>query len=548
MRFYTINIVNTGEDISVDENTYLVDIARKIKLNSKILCAKVNGRLKSLDYRPSGDCSVEFFDISSVYGFRTYQRSCLFMMLAAFNEVFGSDCVVWAEHSIRDNYYCRIYDREPTQEELDAVVDKMRAYSEDGDRIERILVSLEDSAQIFKKYNLTNRLNAIKYSHSDNIVLHKLNNFYEYIHGPLVPETSYIKIFDIQKYGEGFILKFQDPQNVGFLNDKPIYTKLMNVFTESNDWLRILNVDSVYELNQSISKNNFKQNILVSEALHERKIAEIVDKIKQNNKKIVMIAGPSSSGKTTFSKRVAVQMRVVGMNPYIISLDDYYKNREDIPFEADGTRNFERLSTIDVERFNSDMNKLIDGEKVETPLYDFLTGERKAETKAIQLGENDVLIIEGIHGINEKLSYNIPSKDKFKIYICALTQINVDEHNRISTSDTRLIRRIVRDNLYRGTSARQTLEMWDKVLNGEEENIYPYQEEADAMFNSSLIYELSVLKIYAEPLLYDIERGEATYSEARRLLNLLHCFLGVDSQNIPANSIIREFIGGSCFE
>lgn len=549
MKYYNVLIVNNKENIVVDENTTIFDLSRQFKniLKGKILNAKVNGDITALDTRINRDCNLEFFDITSDIGFRTYQRSCFFVMLAAASDVLGNETVIWAEHTVDKNYFCCCYDREISDEDILKIKHKMAEIVDSGYRIEKLTVPMDEGIKIFKKYGLIHRIQSLKYLKKSQISLYKLNDFYDYLYGPLVPDTSYVKIFDISRCQNGFILRFEDPDNIGKLNKKTIYPKLMQIFSEHNIWSRILNIDTVFTLNNSIVKNTFKENIWVAEALHEKRIAEIADVILKKKKKIIMIAGPSSSGKTTFSKRLSIQLRVLGLNPKIISLDDYYKNRADVPLEKDGTPNFEKLSSIDVERFNEDMLRLLNGEEVETPLFDFFTGSRKSETKAVSMNNNDVLVIEGIHGINENLSYSIPKEDKFKIYICALTQLNIDEHNRISTSDTRLIRRIVRDNHFRGFSARNTMAMWPKVLQGEEENIYPYQEQADVMFNSSLIYELSILKSYVEPLLYDIEKGDAFYSEARRLLNILNCFIAVDSTLVPPNSLIREFIGGSCF-
>lgn len=549
MKYYNINILNTKETISVDENTILADIGKKFKktLGNTILSAKVNGIVKTLDYKIKSDCDVELFDITSSIGFSTYQRSCLFIMFAAFSEVMGNETVVWSEHTMSKNFFCCIYDREITEEEIKLVKDKMTEIVSSDYRIEKLTVSIDDGVKLFRKYGLDNRIKSLKYLKQSEITIYKLNDYYDYLYGAIVPETSYINIFDLEKCENGFLLKFEDSANPGNLNNSVFYPKLMQIFREHNQWSKILKIDTVSALNDSIARGKLKNNILVAEALHEKKISEIADMIYRQNKNVVMIAGPSSSGKTTFSKRLSVQLRVLGLSPQIISLDDYYKNREDIPLEPDGSKNFENLSTIDVEKFNSDVTKLLNGESVETPLYNFHTGFRKSETKKLKLKSNDVLVVEGIHGINENLSYSIPKEYKFKIFISALTQLNLDEHNRISTADTRLIRRIVRDHLFRGFSARDTLEMWHKVLAGEEENIYPYQEQADIMFNSSLVYELSLLKSFAEPLLYDIDKRDGQYAEAKRLLNILNSFLAIDSYLIPQNSLMREFIGGSCF-
>jgi uridine kinase len=306
-------------------------------------------------------------------------------------------------------------------------------------------------------------------------------------------------------------------------------------------------VDTVGSLNDEVCNGNARDIIWTAEGLHEKKIADIADKIADKNRRLVMIAGPSSSGKTTFSKRLCIQLKVSGLKPHVISLDDYYKNRMDIPLEADGSRNFEVLESLDVKQFNEDLQSLLEGKTVSMPTYNFMTGMREYKGNSITLGDNEVLVIEGIHGINERLTPDIDRSDKFKVYISALTQLNLDEHNRISTTDTRMIRRIVRDNLFRGFDAKNTIDIWPKVLTGEEMNIFPYQEEADVMFNSALVYELSVLKPFVEPALFGIASTDKEYPEARRIINFLNNFITISPSDIPPNSLIREFIGGSCF-
>ena len=336
-------------------------------------------------------------------------------------------------------------------------------------------------------------------------------------------------------------------QTKKILNDVKKYPKLTTVFNEYEEWSRILRVSALPSLNKLICSGKTKDIIFTAEALHEKKIAEIADKINKQNKKIVLIAGPSSSGKTTFAKRLAIQLIATGKIPQVISLDDYYKNRDDVPEDSNGRKNFENLSSLDIEQFNKDMLNLLKYQPVDTPLYDMATGLRKVESKKIQLEDNSILIVEGIHGINEQLTIDIPKEDKFKIYISALTQLNIDEHNRIATTDNRLIRRLVRDHYFRGFDLRTTINMWPDVLAGERENIFPYQEQADAIFNSALVYELSVLKLMVEPLLFNIDRTDSTYLEARRLLNLLNSFIAIPETDVPSNSILREFIGHSCF-
>jgi uridine kinase len=363
----------------------------------------------------------------------------------------------------------------------------------------------------------------------------------------MVPNTSYLKVFKLMPFNDGFILQFEAPERVGQLNEAKVYPKWAQVFDEYSKWSRIIGVETVGSLNESVCRGESRDIIWTAEGLHEKKIADIADKIANKGRRLVMIAGPSSSGKTTFAKRLCIQLKVAGLKPYSISLDDYYRNRDDIEPEPDGTRNFERLEALDVKLFNEDLQNLLEGKTVQLPTFNFLTGRREYKGNHISLGEGEVLVIEGIHGINEKLTPTIDRSDKFKVYISALTQLNLDEHNRISTTDTRMIRRIVRDNQFRGFDAKSTIDIWPTVLTGEEMNIFPYQEEADAMFNSALVYELSVLKSFVEPALFGIDKNEREYSEAKRLLNFLNNFITISPSDIPTNSIMREFIGGSCF-
>jgi len=413
--------------------------------------------------------------------------------------------------------------------------------------IESCSFPIEDCFEIFKENNLINRLQSLKFVESGIINLYKLKDFYDFFNDKIVPSTSYIKKFDLKKFENGFLLIFANKEDSNKLNEIKKYPKLTTVFNEYEEWSRILKVSALPSLNKLICSGKTKDIIFTAEALHEKKIAEIADKINKQNKKIVLIAGPSSSGKTTFAKRLAIQLIATGKMPQVISLDDYYKNRDDVPEDSNGRKNFENLSSLDIEQFNKDMLNLLKYRPVNTPLYDMVTGLRKVESKKIQLEDNSVLIVEGIHGINEQLTVDIQKENKFKIYISALTQLNIDEHNRIATTDNRLIRRLVRDHYFRGFDLRTTINMWPDVLAGERENIFPYQEQADAMFNSALVYELSVLKLMVEPLLFNIDRSDSTYLEARRLLNLLNSFIAIPETDVPSNSILREFIGHSCF-
>ena len=387
-----------------------------------------------------------------------------------------------------------------------------------------------------------------KYRRTSTVNLYELDGIKNYFYGYMMPNTKEVRLFKLIPYAHGFILLFPNEQNPVELAHFVPQPKLSHVFKESENWARILDVDIVASLNNLITEGKLPDLIRVSEALHEKKIAQIADSISQHSKvRLVLIAGPSSSGKTTFAQRLCIQLRVNGLKPHVISIDDYFVDRENTPRDEYGEYDFEALEAIDIKLFNEHMARLIAGETVEIPRFNFKTGKREYKGHTITLEEEDVLVIEGIHGLNEKLSYAIPKENKFKVYVSCLTQLNVDYHNRIPTTDTRLIRRMVRDYQYRGLSAEQTLAQWASVRRGENKNIFPFQEEADVMFNTVLLYELAVLKNKAEPLLFGIDRRSPYYSEAKRLLKFLEYFLAAGTEGIPYNSIIREFVGGSCF-
>ena len=394
-----------------------------------------------------------------------------------------------------------------------------------------------DKARLFR-YRMVSRVN-----------VYSIDGFEDYYYGYMVQNTSYIRYFDLLPYHYGFVLmlpNMSDPKKIPpFVPQE----KLFAVLAESSRWGRLARLENVGALNEAVSRGEMPHLILIQEALQEKKIAEIAAAVSaRRNVKFVMIAGPSSSGKTTFAHRLSIQLEAIGLKPHPIEVDNYFVNRVDSPRDADGNYNYEVLECLDVELFNRDMTALLNGEEVELPYYNFKKGVREYHGNRLRLGEEDLLVIEGIHCLNDRLSHSLPKESKYKIYISALTQLNVDEHNRIPTTDGRLLRRMVRDARTRGASAQDTIRMWPSVRRGEEENIFPYQEEADAMFNSALIYELAVLKQYAQPLLFRIPRSSEEYLEAKRLLKFLDYFIGVSSEDIPKNSILREFIGGSCLD
>ena len=387
-----------------------------------------------------------------------------------------------------------------------------------------------------------------RYRRASRVNIYRLGNFEDYFYGYMVPDTSYLKYFELYLYDAGFVIQFplqKQPDTVPPF--KPQH-KVFQVMKESVSWGDMLEVSTVGDLNDCISRGGMQDLVMAQEALQERKIAEIARTIAEDrSRKFIMIAGPSSSGKTTFSHRLSIQLKAAGLKPHPIAVDNYFVEREDTPKDEDGNYNFECLGAIDIKLFNDQMSALLRGEEVSMPTFNFLTGKKEYKGNTMQLGPDDVLVIEGIHCLNDALSHSLPKENKFKIYLSALTQLNIDEHNRIATTDGRLIRRMVRDARTRGASAKKTISMWPSVRRGEDENIFPYQGDADVVFNSALIYELSVLKQYAEPLLFGIRQGEPEYLEAKRLLKFLNYFQGVDSNLVPQNSILREFIGGSYF-
>ena len=410
-------------------------------------------------------------------------------------------------------------------------------------------VGTSDAIELFHRHGMYDKEKLFRFRRVSRVNIYSLEDFEDYFYGYMVNHTGYLKYFELYPYDKGLVMQLPDRENPQQVPPFKPWPKIFHVQQESAHWGEMIGADTVGDLNEQITLKGANELILIAEALQEAKISQIAERISQDrSKKFVMIAGPSSSGKTTFSHRLSIQLSAHGLRPHPIAVDNYFVNREDTPLDEDGNYNFECLEAIDVERFNQDMINLLKGERVELPTFNFKTGQREYRGDFLQLGPEDVLVIEGIHCLNDRLSYSLPMESKFKIYISALTQLNIDEHNRIPTTDGRLIRRIVRDARTRGSSAKATIAMWNSVRRGEEENIFPYQESADVMFNSALIYELAVLKLYAEPLLFSIQPGEPEYDEAKRLLKFLDYFVGVPSEAIPHNSILREFVGGGCFD
>lgn len=517
---------------------------------SPIVAAIVDGSLRELTYVVDGDSNVEFLDMSSEIGMKIYIRSLIFLFVKACYDVFP-DCKVHVEHSLGDGLYCEVVRKEPlSEDDVESIEKRMRQLVERDIPIQKYKMPLKEAIAMFKESGMEDKVRVLKYRKSDFINIYEIDGTKDYFYGYLVPSTGYLKWFGLKFYLPGIILQHpnkSNPTQVAEYHEQP---KLASIFRESDRWAHILGVPDVGALNELITSGKSGEIIRVAEALHEKKIAQIADTIANEKERlrIILIAGPSSSGKTTFAQRLIVQLRVNGLRPISISLDDYFLDRDKTPLGDDGKPDFEALEAIDLRLFNQQLAQLIQGKEVIVPRYNFHTGKREYPDIPTKIEKDQPIIIEGIHGLNERLTASIPKENKFKIYISALTQLGIDNHNRISTTDTRLLRRLVRDSWQRSTDAKTTISVWPKVLKGAQANIFPYQEEADVMFNSALVYEIAVIKKYAEPLLKQITPQDPEYIKAKHLLKFLEYFEPIeDERDIPLTSIIREFIGGSCF-
>lgn len=511
-----------------------------------------DGKLCELHKKLKKDGVLEFITTGDEIGHQTYKRSASLLLLKAIYHVAGHKNIkkVTLHYSVDAGYYYTIDGNvEITEAFLAQVKTYMLELAEKKIPIRKRSVGTNEAIEIFHEHGMYDKEKLFRFRRVSRVNIYSLDGFEDYFYGFMVNHTGYLKHFELYPYDNGLVLQLPTQANPSEVPPFCPRPKIFRIQKESERWGETMQADTVGALNEQIVKKGASQLLLIAEALQESKISQIARTIAENkDKKFVMIAGPSSSGKTTFSHRLSIQLSAHGLRPHPIAVDNYFVNRPDTPLDENGNYNFECLEAIDVKQFNEDMVRLLKGEEVELPYFNFKTGQREYRGDYLKLGKEDVLVIEGIHCLNDKLSSSLPTESKFKIYISALTQLNIDEHNRIPTTDGRLIRRIVRDARTRGASAKQTIAMWNSVRRGEEENIFPYQESADVMFNSALIYELAVLKLYAEPLLFSIEPGEPEYNEAKRLLKFLDYFLGIPGESIPSNSILREFIGGGCFD
>lgn len=536
---------------SVKRDSTLLELSKDYnnQFKSAIVAAKVNNDLKELSSSVIEDCTVEFVDLTTDDGMRMYRRSLYFILIKAAHDLFPERRVK-ISHSISKGLYCEINgENEITPDEVTQLENRMREIVDAQYPFVKREIPMEEAEEIFIKSGRLDRFHAVEHREKHYVTVYDCCGLEDYFYGYMVPHTGYIKLFELKHYSPGIVVMFPDKSNPHVLPEFKEHRKLFNVFKEYKRWNDILGVSNVGALNDIVKAGKICDLMRVSEALQEKKIAQIADMITQcdNKKRVVLISGPSSSGKTTTANRLAIQLRVNGIRPVTISLDDYFVDREKNPKDENGDYDFESLESIDIPLFNQQLADLIQGKEVEAPIYNFPKGRRESVGKKMRIDEDQLLIIEGIHGLNERLTASIPRESKFKVYVSALTSMNIDDHNRIPTTDTRIIRRIVRDYQFRGASALSTIKRWPSVRRGEEKNIFPFQEEADVMFNSFLIYELGVLKNLAEPVLKQIDSSLPEYSEAKRLVEFLSYFLPIDAYEIPMNSIVREFIGGSCF-
>lgn len=521
------------------------------KKEHEIVLVTVNGKLQELYKKLKKDCEIKLITTAEDAGNRSYVRSVTQLMLKAIYDIIPREKLekVSVLFSLSKGYYCKIIGEVTVNQELlDQVKARMLELVKEDIPFKKRSIHTDDAIALFQGHRMYDKERLFRYRRVSRVNIYSLNEFEDYYYGYMVPSTGCLKYFELYLYDEGFVLQMPRKKAPTVVAPFEPQKKLFQVLKESKEWGERLGISTVGELNEKISKGKLNDIVLVQEALQEKKISEIAYKITERKQsKFIMIAGPSSSGKTTFSHRLSIQLQAHGLCPHLISLDDYFIDRLKCPLDEFGKYDFESLRALDVEQFNIDMTALLKGEKIELPVYNFKTGKREYRGNYLQLGKEDVLVLEGIHGLNDALSYTLPKESKFKIYISALTQLNIDEHNRIPSTDGRLIRRMVRDNRTRNITAKGTLEMWDSVRRGEEQYIFPYQEEADVMFNSALVYELAALKQFAEPILFQIEKDDPCYAEAKRLLKFLDYFLGMTTEDIPKNSILREFVGKGCF-
>ena len=544
-----VKVTYLGKSYMYPKDITLEDISKDFQDNysETIIMAEVNGRPYELNYKVTDDVTVDFFDLTSPTGNRVYESGLIFVLEKACLNMLNSEIEV--KYSIDKGIYIKTH-KKITKEDLDKVSREMKEIVKRNLPIQKNLVNRLEAIEYYKSTKSYDKVNVLKYSVNTNVNLYRLMDIYNYFFSYLPVSTGALKEFKLTYIDQNsFVLRYP---NIYYLNKIPVYKhhdKLFNEFKKYDEWSEKLGIENVSSLNNKVTKGSVDDIVLLSENIQNNSLFKIAETIYNNKKlKLILLAGPSSSGKTTTSKKLELFLKGFGLNPIAISIDNYFVDRDKTPRLPDGSYDFESLNSINVELFNKNLKDLLDGKEVTLPVYNFITGKSELSDESIKLGEKEILIVEGLHALNEELTYSIDRKNKYKIYLCPLTVLSLDNHNRIRTTDNRLLRRIIRDNRTRGYSASDTLSTWGKVREGEEKYVFPFQDEADVIFNTSLIYELGVLKTYAEPLLYSVEESDPMYKEAVRLLNLLKNILPISNDYIPVDSIVREFIGGGYFK
>lgn len=542
-----ITVIYNKEKKHYKKGISLLEISKDYEklYQHKILAAKVNNSIEPLTYQLEEDAEIDFYDMSSNIGNKIYERTAILVLSKAVLDEYREQ--VRIEHSIDKGIYCTINNL--TVEKLKTIKNRMKEIIEESHPIEKLNISRIKAIKYYETRKMYDKVNLLKYLSNSYVTIYKLDNIYDYMYGEMALNTSYITDFNLEYVNDsGFALMLPFTYDDNKVNNYKHHEKLFNSVMDYVEWSNKIGMRNVSDLNEMLSKGKWNDLIFMSEALYNKNLLDIAKTIATNKDiKMVLIAGPSCSGKTTTSKKLAMFLESEGLNPVALSVDDYFKERIETPVDENGFKDYESIDAIDTNLFNEQLNKLINGEEVVIPTYNFIKGEKEYKNK-LKLKENGILIIEGLHSLNDELTKTIPSNNKYRIYISPLTSLNLDNHNRLNTTDNRLLRRIVRDNLTRGYNASDTLESWQRVRKGETKYVFPYQDKSDIVLNTSLIYEMNVLKVYAEPLLFSVDSSDPNYMEAIRLVNLLRMILPMPSTSIPLDSVMREFIGNGCFE
>ena len=541
--------LNGKEKEITNENKTIAELFQtEIESDDTIIACNCNNEIKSLNYIPKENDKINFINTQSRDGKRIYIRGLLYIMSKAFCECYP-EALLSVNYQLTNAMYCEIENMQVTSEIIEKVSQKMREIIEQNLPVRKIEMTKEEAEKFYEKERTLRGKLQLDNKQKDEVSLYFCDEYYNYFYGVMPITTGFVRVFEMLPYNDGFLLRYPSKENPHTLENGTTSKKLVATLDEYKDIHRVLDINTVYKLNKQITNGNSAELVLLAEALHEKKISDIADNIiNKKGVKVVLIAGPSSSGKTTFAKRLGIQLRLNGLKPVTISVDNYFVERKDTPLDENGNYDFECLESIDLKLFNEHLTTLLNGGEILCPTFDFKEGTKKYNGETMKLAEDEILVIEGIHCLNDQLTNSIPKDKKYKIYISALTVLNIDYYNRISTTDSRLIRRMVRDYNFRGYSALHTLKMWNSVNQGEVKYIFPFQDDADSMFNTSLIYEICVLKKYLMPLLEEIDNTNPEYAEAKRLHEFLKYFEDIDDKYVPENSLLREFIGGSIFE